>query len=111
MGSELRYGFGKVLGIQNCPTLRLASHHCVLCLNPIKGTLNTCFKLTHTLNIHLAINMASNIPNHTSIMLANKTYHTSIVLANKTYHTSNHANHFIIDPSVIYLNMLHHIAT
>ena len=32
MGLELRYYFGKVLGIQNCPTLRLASSHCVLCL-------------------------------------------------------------------------------
>jgi len=41
MGSKLRYGLGKVLGTQNYPTLRLASHHCVLCLNPIKGALNT----------------------------------------------------------------------
>jgi len=49
--------------------------------------------------MHLTNNMASNIPNYTSIMLANK-----------TYHTFNHAYHFIIDPSVIYLNMLHHIA-
>ena len=40
MGSELRYHLGKVLGTQNCPTLRLASSHCVLGLNPIKGTLN-----------------------------------------------------------------------
>ena len=32
MGLELRYCFGKVLGIQNRPTLRLASSHCVLCL-------------------------------------------------------------------------------
>ena len=43
MGLELRYGFRKVLGTQNCPTLRLASSHCVLCLNPIKGTLNIVF--------------------------------------------------------------------
>ena len=42
MGSELRYGLGKVLGTQNRLILRLASHHCVLCLNPIKGILNTC---------------------------------------------------------------------
>ena len=40
MGSELWYGLGKVLGIQNRPMLRLASSHCVLCLNLIKGTLN-----------------------------------------------------------------------
>ena len=42
IGSEIRYGLGKVLGTQNRPTLRLASHHCVLCLNPIKSTFNTC---------------------------------------------------------------------
>ena len=33
--------------------------------------------------------MASNTPNHTSIMLTNK-----------AYHTSNHAYHFIRDPSI-----------
>ena len=32
MGSEFRYILGKVLGTQDRPTLRLASHHCVLCL-------------------------------------------------------------------------------
>ena len=42
LGSELRYGLGKVLGTQNHPTVRLASHHCILCLNHIKDTLNTC---------------------------------------------------------------------
>ena len=40
IGSELRYGLGKVLGTQNRLTLRLASFHYVLCLNPIKGILN-----------------------------------------------------------------------
>ena len=40
MGLKLRYGLGKVLGSQNCLTLRLASFHYVLCLNPSKGTLN-----------------------------------------------------------------------
>ena len=40
MSLKLRYGFEKVLGTQNRPTLRLASSYCVLCLNPIKGTLN-----------------------------------------------------------------------
>ena len=40
MGSELSYGLGKVLGTQNYPILRLASSHCILFLNPIKGTLN-----------------------------------------------------------------------
>ena len=48
MGSELKYGLGKVLSIQNCLTLRLAFSHCVLCLNPIKGILNIVFMLTHT---------------------------------------------------------------
>ena len=56
MGSELRYGLGKVLGTQNHQILRLASHHCVLCLNPIKGILNI-FILTHTrVSIHLTSN-------------------------------------------------------
>ena len=67
MGLELRYDFGKVLGIQIRPTLRLASSHCVLRLNPIKDTLNIVSILTHT----LAHNMTSIIPkrpNHTSIM-------------------------------------------
>ena len=49
MGSELRYGFENVLGTQNCLTLRLASSHCVLCLNLIKGTFNISSILTHTL--------------------------------------------------------------
>ena len=37
VGLELRYGLKKVLGIQNRPTLKLASYHYVLCLNPIKA--------------------------------------------------------------------------
>ena len=40
MSLELRHNLGKVLGTQNYPTLRLAFPHCVLCFNPIKGTLN-----------------------------------------------------------------------
>ena len=40
MSSELRYGLEKLLGTQNHLTLRLAFFHYVLCLNPIKGTLN-----------------------------------------------------------------------
>ena len=43
IGSKFRYGLGKVLSTQNHPILRLASSHCVLCLNPIKGTLNIAF--------------------------------------------------------------------
>ena len=49
MSSELSYSIGKVLGIQNRLILRLAFSHCVLCLNPIKGTLNIVSILTHTL--------------------------------------------------------------
>ena len=52
MGSELKYGLGKVLDTQNYPTLRLASLHCVLCLNPIKGTLNIVI-LTLSLSLSL----------------------------------------------------------
>ena len=47
MGSEFRYVLGKVLSTQNCPTLRLSSHHCVLCFNLIKNMFNT-YIYTHT---------------------------------------------------------------
>ena len=43
MGSEFKYGFGKVLGTQNRLTLGLAFSHCILCLNPAKGILNSAF--------------------------------------------------------------------
>ena len=48
MGSEFRYALGKVLGTQDRLILRLASHHCVLCLNPIKNYLNTYILNSHT---------------------------------------------------------------
>ena len=47
MGLEFRYPLGKVLGTQDRPTLRLASHHYVLCLNLIKSIFNICI-YTHT---------------------------------------------------------------
>ena len=56
MDSKLRYSLGKVLGTQNRPTLRLAFFHCILCLNPIKGTHNVfmivlrCSHLVHNHN-------------------------------------------------------------
>ena len=56
MNSKLRYSLGKVLGTQNRPTLRLAFFHCILCLNPIKGTHNVfmivlrCSHLVHNHN-------------------------------------------------------------
>ena len=54
MSSELRYSLGNVLGTQNHPTLRLASFHCVLHPNPIKGMFNIVY-LTHTrASIHLS---------------------------------------------------------
>ena len=60
LDSEFRYALGKVLGTQDCLTLRLASHHCVLCLNPIKNHLNPCILDSHThTNMHLENNMAS----------------------------------------------------
>ena len=43
MGLEFKYGFGKVLGTQNRLTLGLAFSHCILCLNPAKGILNSAF--------------------------------------------------------------------
>ena len=69
MSSELRYDYGKVLGTQNHPTLRLASSHCVLQPNPIKGMSNIVYLNHARASIHLKINMASNIPKHTPIML------------------------------------------
>ena len=48
MGLELGYDLRKVLGTQNRPTLRLASSHCILRLNPIKGTFNFASIFTHT---------------------------------------------------------------
>ena len=62
ISSEFRYDFGKVLGTQNRPTRGSASIHYILCLNLIKGMFNIAFYThTHT-NMHLTINMASNIP-------------------------------------------------
>ena len=55
MGFKFRYTFGKVLGTQDHLTLRLASHHCLLCLNFIKNMFDTCiYTHTHT-SIHLSI--------------------------------------------------------
>ena len=48
LGLEIRYALGKVWGTQDRPTLRLASHHYVICLNLIKNHLNTCILDSHT---------------------------------------------------------------
>ena len=80
IGLELRYVLEKVLGTQDCPTLRLGSHHCVLRLNLDKIMFNTCI-LTRTHNsirlniqhgiIHPKIHTYPSIkhkePNHTHI--------------------------------------------
>ena len=62
MGSEFRYGFGKVLGTQNFLTRGSASSHCVLRLNPIKDIFHiVILTLTHT-SIHLSIQHETNHP-------------------------------------------------
>ena len=82
MDLEFRYDFGKVLGTQNHSTYGLASSHCVLHLNLIKGMFNIVFYThthTHT-NMHLKINMASNIlkPNiHLSCLSTKPSIHLS----------------------------------
>ena len=74
MGSEFRYVLGKVLSTQNCPTLRLSSHHCVLCFNLIKNMFNTyIYTHTHThthTSIHLSIQHDIIIPKHIPIYKA-----------------------------------------
>ena len=69
MGSKFRYILRKVLGTQDYPTLRLASHHCVLRLNLIKNMFNTCiYTHTHT-SIHLSIQHEIIIPKDILIYL------------------------------------------
>ena len=69
MGSKFRYVLGKVLGTQDRPTLRLASHHYVLRLNLIKNMFNTCiYTHTHT-SIHLSIQHGIIILKHIPIYL------------------------------------------
>ena len=48
MGSKFMYVLGKVLGNQDRLTLRLASHHCVLCLKLDKIMFNTYVLKLHT---------------------------------------------------------------
>ena len=62
IGSEFKYGDEKLLDTQPDLTRRSTSSHCVLRLNPIKGSFNiVIYTHTHT-SIHLAINMVSIIP-------------------------------------------------
>ena len=70
MGSENRYALGKVLGTQDCPTLKLAFHHCVLCLNFIKNNVNTCILNSHThTSMHLTYNHGIFIPKQTYLSI------------------------------------------
>ena len=64
MDSEFRYALGKVLDTQDRPTLRLASHHCVLHFNLIKNIFNICiYTHTHT-SIYLSIQHGIIIQKH-----------------------------------------------
>ena len=80
MSSEFRYDFRKVLGTQNRLTHGLPSTHCFLRLNLIKEMFNIVFYThTHT-NMHLTINMASNIPKpniHLSYLSTKPSIHLS----------------------------------
>ena len=62
MGLELKYSIGKELCTQNRPTLRLASHHCVLCPNLIKNMFNTCIYTHAHTSMHLSIQHGIFIP-------------------------------------------------
>ena len=55
MSAEFRNALGKVLVTQDSPTLRLASHHCVLRFNLIKNMFNTCIYTHIHTSIHLNI--------------------------------------------------------
>ena len=84
MGSEFRYVLGNVLGTQDCPTLRLASHHCGLHLNLDKIMSNTCTLNSHThTSIHLSIQHGVIYPKtHTYPSIKHKELnHTHTILA------------------------------
>ena len=90
MGSEFKYILGKVLGTQDCPTLRLASHHCVLYLNLIKSMFNTCI-LTHTLtSIHLSIQHDIIIPKQHTYLSIKQQETQPQIYTNPSIHLSWH---------------------
>ena len=97
MGLEFKYIFGKVLSTQERPTIRLASHYCVLCLNIIKSKFNTCI-LTHThTRMHLTYNMTSFIPKHISIHKVIKSQtHMRNPIIYQTKQPPKHGNKHII---------------
>ena len=86
MGLEFRYTLGKVLGTQGCPTLRLASHHCVLCLDLIKNMFNTYF-LTHThTSMHLTYDHGIIIPKQHTYQPKAKESQTQTQIRNPSIH-------------------------
>ena len=86
MGLEFRYTLRKVLGTQDHLTLRLASHHCVLCLNLIKNIFNTYF-LTHThASIHLTYNHGIIIPKQLTYQPKAKESQTQTQIRNPSIH-------------------------
>lgn len=121
MGSDFRYALGKVLGTQDHLTLRLGSHHCVLCPNFIKNMFNTCI-YTHTcISIHLSIHSWHHSSQNTYPFLKQKRAkhkgNPSIhITYEKPYHTSttrqqvyHHNKVNILQTLIIHLSMFHHI--
>ena len=119
-GLKFRYTLRKMLGTQDHPTLRLASHHCVLCLNLIKSIFNTCsYTHTHT-NIHLSTQHGIFIPKQHIILKQESQTHKNLNI-HLTYenpiihlkHGSNlnmatrHIN--ILQTLIIDLSMFHYI--
>ena len=93
MSSEFRNSIGKVLGTKDLPTLRLTSHHCVLCPNLIKNIFNTCI-YTHTYtNIHLSIPS-----NHSS-----QNIYLSTLKQKRAKHKRNPSIHLTYENPIIHL--------
>ena len=97
MGSEFRYAIGKVLGTQDRPTLRLASHHCVLYLNLIKNNLNTCI-----LNLHTYTSM--HLTHNHGIFILKQAYLSIHKAKENQTHTRNPNIHLAYENPIIHLN-------
>ena len=124
MGSEFRYAIGKVLGTQDRPTLRLASHHCVLYLNLIKNNLNTCIlnlhthtsmHLTHNHGIfilkqaYLSIHKAKENQTHTRNPNIHLAYENPIIHLKQGSNLTWQQDINILQTLIIHLSMFHHI--
>ena len=122
MGSEFRHALGKVLGTQDRPTWRLASHYYVLRSNLIKNMFNTCI-YTHThASMYLTYNMASFIPKHIPMyqpkakesQMQRKPYHSSNIWKTLSHiydkaANIQHSKANILQTLIIHLSMFHHI--